>query len=241
MSAVHLHGVSKYFGTQPGVVDATMAVDSGAVVGLLGPNGAGKTTLLNVVAAQVRPCAGTVMLLGQPVSVDPIAAKRFVGFAPDDQDLPDYLTGREYLSFVAAVRAIDEQHAAAAVTTWLDHFHLTADADRLIKGYSHGMRKKTILAAALLHTPLVVIVDEPTNGLDPLSIRHLRITLRACADQGAAVLVATHDLHFATQLCDYLYLVARHQIAAHGRVDQLLQKHECSNLEEVYSRIVQAY
>lgn len=235
MDVLNVAGVEKWYGTYPGIVDATLTVAPGTICVLLGANGAGKTTLLNMIAAQSPPSKGEISLFEKPVWADPTGAKRVLGFVPDaDNDLPDYLTGREYLLFIAAVHHLSAEAAGERIHSLLSRFDLVSAENRLIKGYSHGMKKKLQIAAALMHDPGLLVIDEPTNGLDPISVRILRDYLRSIATGTRAILLATHDLHFAQRLSDSIYIVARQRIVAAGSLPKLLQQFRCEDLEEVY-------
>lgn len=232
-----VQGVDKWFGSQPGILSANLTLRAGSICGLIGANGAGKTTLLNVIAAQSPPTRGKVLLEGRSVWANPTEAKRRMGFVPDDEDLPEYLTGREYLEFVAAVRELDADEKEIRISHWLSYFGLNGAADRLVRGYSHGMKKKLQLAAGLLHEPALLVVDEPTNGLDPLSVRNLRGVLSERAARGGSILLATHDLAFAQKVCHMLCIVARNRILTSGTLNELLMQEQLSDLEEVYARV----
>ena len=241
MDVLNVAGAEKWYGTYPGILDATLAVPSGAICVLLGANGAGKTTLLNMVAAQSPPSKGEISLCARQVWADPTRAKRVLGFVPDaDNDLPDYLTGREYLLFIATTHNLSAETGSERIHSLLSRFDLVDAENRLIKGYSHGMRKKLQIAAALMHDPALLVIDEPTNGLDPISVRILRDYLRVIATGHRAILIATHDLNFAQRLADSVYIVSRQRIVAAGTLPQLLQQFGCEDLEEVYIKACSA-
>ncbi|RKQ88782.1 ABC transporter ATP-binding protein [Brockia lithotrophica] len=243
---VEADGVTRWFGEVPGIQDADLKVRAGEIVALVGPNGAGKTTLMNIVAGILSPSRGRVRVLDYtwgtapesrrpaPLPPDLWRLRRHLGFVPASHEVPEFLTAREFLRFIAALYENPRSEAESAIERWLAYLDLSGAADRLMKGYSHGMRKKVQLAAALLPRPRVFICDEPTSGLDPATVVLVRDLFHALAQQGVAVLLATHDLPFAEKVADRFYFVHSSRIAAQGSAEELKARYHASDLAEAF-------
>ncbi|MBN1334831.1 MAG: ABC transporter ATP-binding protein [Deltaproteobacteria bacterium] len=193
----------------------TLSVHPGEFVGLVGNNGAGKTTLLKILAGQLAPGSGTVHVAGVDLSIDPRGARARMGYVPEQPALWEYLTAREFLSFVAEVRGAPDLGEALEVAD------LGEDAERLIREYSQGMRRRTALAAALLGHPPVLLLDEALNGLDPSSASRVREVLRTRCAAGAAVLLSTHALETVERLASRVVLLSGGRVAADVSVADL--------------------
>jgi ABC-2 type transport system ATP-binding protein len=183
--------LTRTYGRVSALRGVTLRVGPGERVCLLGHNGAGKSTLMKILAGQLLPSGGSVRVGGVDVAADPEGARRAMGFVPEEPALYDYLTAREFLELVVALRG------AGTVEEGLEIADLGADADRLVREYSQGMRRRTALAAALVARPPVLVLDEALNGLDPPSSARVRDILRQRAEEGAAVLLSTHVLEIA--------------------------------------------
>jgi ABC-2 type transport system ATP-binding protein len=204
--AIAFEGVRKDYGRVRAVDRIDLVVEPGSFVGLIGHNGAGKSTSLSMLMGLLRPTEGVVRVCGIDVHADPRAALARMGAVPESPALFEYLTAREFLAFVAEVRGIEGIDEALAVADLGD------DADRLIREYSQGMRRKTALAAALLGRPPVLVLDEAINGLDPPSAARVKRALRERVDEGAAVLLSTHVVETVEAVADRVVMLA------HGRV-----------------------
>ncbi|MBE3550794.1 MAG: ABC transporter ATP-binding protein [Brockia lithotrophica] len=243
---VEADGVTRWFGAVPGIQDASLRVSAGEIVALVGPNGAGKTTFLNICAGILPPSHGRLRILDytwgtdsesrRPASLPPDLwrLRRHLGFVPASHEVPERLTAREFLRFIAALYEVPRSEADAAIERWLAYLDLAGAADRLMGGYSHGMRKKVQLAAALLPRPRVFICDEPTSGLDPAMVVLLRDLFRALAQQGVAVLLATHDLPFAERVAHRFYFIHGSRIVAQGSAEELKARYRASDLAEAF-------
>lgn len=205
--AIAFHHVSRTFGSVHAVDDVDLRVPAGHFVGLIGHNGAGKSTLLRMLTGLLRPSAGRVELAGIDVHARPREARLVLGAVPEQPALYEFLTAREWLQFVAEVRG-----GADAIEGLLDAMDLSGDADRLIREFSQGMRRKSALAAALLGDPQVIVLDESLNGLDPPSAARVKALLRARVDAGATVLLSTHVVDTVEKVADRVVMMA------HGRV-----------------------
>ena len=208
MSAIELIDLEKKYGTVEAVRGVNLVVQPGELVGLIGPNGAGKTTTLRILTGQLLPTRGSVRVDGIDVVQDPGKARRKLGYVPEEPALYDYLSAREFLEFVVSVRGHGDLDAALALTG------LGADVDRLIREYSQGMRRKVALAAAMVSTPPVLVLDEALNGLDPPSAARGKAALRKECDAGAAVLLSTHVLETVERLADRVVMIAGGRVVA---------------------------
>jgi len=235
--ALAVEGVSKSFGTVQALASVSFSVGAGEIVGLLGPNGAGKSTTMKAVLGLVRPDLGRIRLFGRDVSADPLGTKRQVGYVPESPALYEFLTGAEYLDFVADMYGLDPSTRAARIQQFLTGFELAGHENSLISGYSQGMKQKVALIAALAHRPRLLILDEPLNGLDPRSARVTKDLLRNLADQErVAVLFSTHVLVIAQAICDRVVILSRGHVLASGTVGALRDRAGLAgrDLEEVF-------
>ncbi|WP_288481396.1 ABC transporter ATP-binding protein [uncultured Deinococcus sp.] len=210
---------SKRYGTHLAVADLSFTVRPGAVFGLLGSNGAGKTTTIRALVGLTRPTSGTVRVQGFDVWREPVRAKAAFGYIPDRPYLYGKLTARELLRFVGDLYRVPD--AASEIDRWLEFFRLTDFGNELLETYSHGMRQKVAIVAALLPDPPVLIVDEPMVGLDPHAARQVRELFRGHADRGRTVLLTTHSLPLAEAVCDRLVVLDRGRVLGEGTLDDL--------------------
>ncbi len=233
----------KKYGNLTAVDDLTLEIDAGEVFGFLGPNGAGKTTTIKMLSGLLVPTSGRARICGIDVQLDPVKAKSVLGFVPDTPEVYERLTARELLQFVADLRRMDQAKAARRMAELLDLFELDDRQDDLLGGYSHGMRQKVSLAAALLDDPKVLFLDEPTVGLDPKSARLVKDVLRDLADKGGTVFVSTHILEIAERMCDRVGIIQNGRLLALGTVDELRQRvvpgtgGEDASLEDLFLKL----
>lgn len=227
--------LAKRYGDKVAVDDVSLQVNGGEIFGFLGPNGAGKTTTIKVLVGLLQPTAGLVKVAGFDVQAQPLLAKAACGYVPDEPNLYAKLTGRELLRFVGDLYGLDRQQVERRAEELLRLFDLTAAGDDTIDSYSHGMKQKAALAAALVHDPSVLVLDEPTVGLDPKSARLIKDFLRQMADRGAAVFLSTHILEIAEHMCDRIGIIDRGQLIAVGTMEELraLGRGE-STLEDIF-------
>lgn len=215
MTAIRVEGVTKAWGPVHALRGVDLVVEPGTFVGLIGHNGAGKSTLLSILTAQQRPTAGRVVVDGVDVHADPRGALARLGVVPEQPALFEFLSARELLRFVAEVRGGGDVEAALAEVDLLD------DADRLVREYSQGMRRKVALAAALLAEPKVLVLDEALNGLDPPSAARVKAALRARVDRGAAVLLSTHVVETVEAVADRVVLLSGGRVVGDVRTAEL--------------------
>ena len=220
-SAVVAVGLVKRFGRTEAVSGLDLDVPSGSLFGLVGPNGAGKTTTLRMVTGLLRPDGGRAWVDGVEVWGDPREAKRRIGVLPEDLALFDRLSGRQLLTYTGLLRGLAEDVVEARAGSLVDVLGLREAADRLVIDYSHGMRKKIALAAALLHAPRVLFLDEPFEAIDPISARTIRAVLERHLDAGGTVVLSSHVMELVERLCDRVGVVHGGRIVATGPIDDL--------------------
>jgi ABC-2 type transport system ATP-binding protein len=214
-----------------------LAITPGEIYGFLGPNGAGKSTTIRMLVGLLKPSAGRATIVGHDVWAEPLAAKRALGYVPDRAVLYERLSGREFLHFLAQMCGIPLAQAQGRIEELLDLLELRAHAERLCGAYSFGMQRKLALAGALLHRPLVLILDEPLNGLDPLSARRLRDVFAELVAQGTTILLSTHDLATAETVCHRVGVLQAGRLVAEGRPHDLRDRLAAPDLEAVFLRV----
>lgn len=227
-------GLQKSYGDTLAVKGVDLAVYPGEIFGFLGPNGAGKTTTIKMLVGLLRPSAGVARIGGYDIQREPIAAKRLIGYVPDQPYLPEKLTAREFLEFIAGLYQLDRAAAARRAEELLRLFDLQDRGDDLLGGFSHGMRQKTALAGALLHNPQAFFLDEPTVGLDPRSARLIKDILREVAGRGTAVMMSTHILEIAERMCDRVAIISAGEVIATGTLEELRVGRTGESLEDIF-------
>lgn len=232
--AIDLRGLGREFAGKWAVRGLDLQVRPGELYGFLGQNGAGKTTTLRMLAALLRPSEGTLRIDGLDHQTHGRALKQRLGFVPDTPPLYDYLTGRQYVALVASLWNVPRAERDARSRDLFERLGLLEHADELCKAYSHGTRKKVHIAAVLTTAPRVLLLDEPTSGLDPLSTRRLKDLLLAESQRGTTILLSTHGLELAEQICHRVGILAGGRLAAEGTVAELRQRHGDRTLEDVF-------
>ena len=218
---IKLSGLTKRFGSFTAVNNLDLEVRAGELFGFLGPNGAGKTTTIRMLTGLLRPTSGQAIVAGFDIQKDPVEAKAHLGYVPDEPVLYEKLTGREFLRFMADLYRVDERKREERIQELLQLFQLEERADELIQSYSRGMKQKASLAGALIHDPRVLVLDEPTVGLDPRSARVLKDVLRALAARGVTVFMSTHILEIAERMCTRVGIIRAGQLVACGTMPEL--------------------
>lgn len=213
--------LSKRYGEKLAVEEVSLQISAGEVFGFLGPNGAGKTTTIKMIVGLLQPSSGTVRVAGYDVQREPLKAKATVGYVPDTPNLYAKLSGRELLRFVGDLYELPRTQVERRIEELLKLFDLVGAADDTIDSYSHGMQQKASLSAALMHDPQVLVLDEPTVGLDPRSARLIKDILRQMADRGATVFLSTHILEIAERMCDRIGIINQGRLIAVGGMDEL--------------------
>jgi ABC-2 type transport system ATP-binding protein len=226
--------LTKRFGSATAVDGISFAIPQGEIFGFLGPNGAGKTTTIKMLTGLLQPTSGRASVGGYNVATHPLEAKRLFGYVPDEPALYPKLTAIEFLNFVGDVYEMPPRRKAQRIRELLALFELAGDAGVLLESFSHGMRQKVALCAALLHEPKVYFLDEPTVGLDPKSARMLKDIVRAVTRSGGSVMLSTHIMEIAESLCDRVAIIDRGRIAAIGTVPELREQRGRHTLEEIF-------
>src|SRR5437588_422832 len=218
---IELNEVSKRYGTKLAVDRLTLTVPAGELFAFLGPNGAGKTTTIKLLCGLLFPTTGTVRVGGFDVQAAGDRARQLIAYVPDTPFLYEKLTGREFLWFIADMYGMPPAHGRKRIDDMIATFGLGPFVDDLTERYSHGMRQRTVFASALLHDPKVLIVDEPTVGLDPKSIRLLKDLLRQQAARSTTVFLSSHSLDIAQELADRIGVVNNGRLIGLGTLDAL--------------------
>jgi ABC-2 type transport system ATP-binding protein len=236
---LNLKNLTKKYDKFTAVKNLSLDVRAGELFGFLGPNGAGKTTTIKMITGLLQPTEGTVEIDGHDILEDPLAAKAVLGLVPDSPVLYRKLTGREFLRFVGELYSVDKRTTEKRIGDLLRLLGMTENADDLIETYSHGMRQKTAIMAALVHDPRVVVLDEPTVGLDPRSAKVVKDVLRALCDRGKTVFMSTHILEIAERMCDRVGIINRGELVAVGTVSELRSKSRDSrtSLEDIFLEV----
>ncbi len=235
---IEVSGLAKRYGDFTAVRELSFTVQPGEVLGLVGPNGAGKTSTLRCLAGIIPPNAGTIRIAGHALATDPLPAKRCLAFFPDEPRLFDYLTVRQHLTFVARLYGVTDHEPRA--TALLDELELAEKADQLPAELSRGMKQKLAIACGLLHSPTVMIFDEPLTGLDPLGIRRMKDSIVRRAREGAAIVLSSHLLHLLEEVCTHVLILKKGEKIADGTIPEVAARFSNGepnvNLEEVFIR-----
>ena len=234
---IELRNLTKRYGDTLAVDDVTLSVSAGEIFGFLGPNGAGKTTTIRMMMGLLQPTAGQILLGGHDLGREPLEAKRLCGFVPDRPHVYDKLTGVELLDFNADLYRIGAAEKEERRERLLRLFDLDEWCDELVESYSHGMKQRLVMAAALMHAPRILVVDEPTVGMDPRGARLLKQIFLGLAASGATVFMSTHSLEVAEELCDRIGIIHRGTLIALGTVEELRRqagREDHSNLESIF-------
>ncbi len=233
---IETRNLVKQYGDKVAVNNVSFDVFGGEVFGFLGPNGAGKTTTIKMIVGLLQPTSGSIKVAGYDIQTQSMLAKASAGYVPDTPNLYAKLTGSELLRFVGDLYSMDRGQVAHRIDELLRMFDLSAVGDETVDSYSHGMQQKASLAAALMHDPKVLVLDEPTVGLDPKSARLIKDILRQLADRGAAVMLSTHILEIAERMCDRIGIINKGQLIAVGTMDELrtLDKTGQASLEDIF-------
>lgn len=215
------------------VDDISLEIKDGVIFGFLGPNGAGKSTTIKMLTGILRPDSGTIEVGGIDIARDSIAAKNIIGFVPDNHELYDTLKGTEYLSFVGKMYGVSNKLLVERTEKYADMFKMTNELGNYIGSYSHGMKQKLMIIAALVHEPKVWILDEPLTGLDPQSAYQLKTAMRAHADEGNTVFFSSHVIDVVEKVCDRIAIIDKGRIVAVDTLDNIRRNPDTS-LEEIF-------
>jgi ABC-2 type transport system ATP-binding protein len=237
---IELENVTKKYGTKTAVERLSLRVEAGELFAFLGPNGAGKTTTIKLMCGLLFPTEGKIRMGGFDLQTEGDRARALISYVPDQPYLYEKLTGREFLQFTADMYGLAPAYGRRRIDEMVELFSLYGFVDELTERYSHGMRQRTVFAAALLHDPRVLIVDEPTVGLDPRSIRLLKDLLRREANRGATVFLSTHSLDVAQELADRIGIVEQGRLISNGTLAALRKQAALDgSLEEVFLHLTE--
>ena len=237
---IELEHVTKKYGTKVAVNGLDLTIGRGELFAFLGPNGAGKTTTIKMICGLLFPTEGTVRVGGYDILAEGDRARQLLSYVPDTPFLYEKLSGREFLQFIGEMYGLPDDHLARRLAEVIDLFGLDEFVDDLTERYSHGMRQRTVFASALLHQPRILIVDEPTVGLDPRSVRLLKDLLREEAARGVTVFLSTHTLDIAQELADRIGIVERGRLVGCGTLDGLRRQAALDgSLEEVFLKLTE--
>jgi ABC-2 type transport system ATP-binding protein len=239
---IEFQHVTRCYGNRIAVDQLDLTVAKGELLALLGHNGAGKTTSLKMLVGLLRPTSGNVIVNGYQVASDHREASKLIGYVPDQPYLYEKLSGREFLAFVGEMYGLSSAEVNEGVAREAERFQLAEFLDQLTESYSHGMRQRTVFAAALIHQPEVLVVDEPMVGLDPQSIRLVKDLLRSYVARGKTVLMSTHTLSIAEEIADQVAVMKTGQLVFHGPIEELRNAvpDAIGTLESLYLALMEA-
>jgi ABC-2 type transport system ATP-binding protein len=221
---IQFENVTRRYGSKVAVAELNLEIPRGQLFAFLGPNGAGKTTTIKMVVGLLRPSSGTIRLCGHDVTENYSAANRLLGYVPDVPYLYDKLSGYEFLQFIGEMYGLDRRRMVERIVRQIEDFQLQDFVDDLTESYSHGMKQRLAFAAAMLHDPRVLVIDEPMVGLDPRSVRRVKDLLRARAAEGQTIFMSTHLLSIAEEIADRVGIVDQGQLKFLGTLDELRRK-----------------
>jgi ABC-2 type transport system ATP-binding protein len=238
---IRIINLRKQYGRLAAVDNLNIEVAAGEIFGFLGPNGAGKTTTIRVMMGILRASSGRVILGGHDVEQEPQQAKAIAGFIPDRPFIYEKLSGKEFLTFIAKLHRMESARLRRRIDELLEYFELANWQDELVEGFSHGMKQRLVLCAALVHEPRILIVDEPMVGLDPKGARTIKDLFRSLAKNGTTVFLSTHSISVAEEVCHRIGIIQKgHLIAAGTMADIYRLTHgQDSNLEDVFLELTQ--
>ncbi len=226
----------KRYGKKIAVRDLSLTVEPGDIYGFIGHNGAGKTTLIRSIVGVQTIDAGSIRICGVDVSADPVAAKRLCAYVPDNPDVYDFMTGLQYLTFIADIFEVPAEARSRRITELAERLDLTAALGDPVSSYSHGMRQKLVLIGALVHEPRLLVLDEPFVGLDPLASHELKQILHELAERGGAVFFSSHVLEVVERLCNKVAIIRRGELVVAGTTDEVRGD---DSLEDVFLELAE--
>ena len=220
-AAIQTHGLTRRFGALTAVEDVTLSVAPGQFFGFLGPNGAGKSTTIKMLTGLLEPSAGTIEILGSPFGASALELKRQIGVVPEGMALLGRLTAPEYLRFVGRMYGLDGATTNRRTTELLDFMQLANESRKLVVDFSHGMQKKLAMAAAVIHGPKVLFLDEPFEGVDAVAAGMLKSMLQGMLNRGATIFLTTHVLEIVERLCSHVAIISKGRLVANGSLEEL--------------------
>lgn len=248
--AIQTHNLTRRFGELTAVDDVTFSVAPGQFFGFLGPNGAGKSTTIKMLTGLLEPTAGSVEILGQPFTATSLDVKRQIGVVPEGMALLGRLTAPEYLRFVGRMYGLDRETTNRRTEELLEFMQLANESRKLVTDFSHGMQKKLALAAAVIHAPKVLFLDEPFEGVDAIAAGMLKTMLQGMIQRGATIFLTTHVLEIVERLCSHVAIISKGRLVANGSLEELragvasalpgAESEQKLTLEEIFLSIVGA-
>ena len=218
---LQIEHLTKAYGDKKAVDDLSLHIRPGEIYGFIGHNGAGKTTTLKSAVGILRFDSGEIRINGRSIKDEPVACKRVLAYIPDNPDLYDFMTGIKYLNFVADIFGVPSEERRAKIDDYAARFELTDDLAQPITAYSHGMKQKLAVIAAWLHSPKLIIMDEPFVGLDPKAAHLLKIMMRELCEEGGAIFFSTHVLEVAEKLCDKVAIIKGGRLIRSGTMEEV--------------------
>ena len=218
---LQIEHLTKAYGDKKAVDDLSLHIRPGEIYGFIGHNGAGKTTTLKSAVGILRFDSGEIRINGRSIKDEPVACKRVLAYIPDNPDLYDFMTGIKYLNFVADIFGVPSEERRAKIDDYAVRFELTDDLAQPIAAYSHGMKQKLAVIAAWLHSPKLIIMDEPFVGLDPKAAHLLKIMMRELCEEGGAIFFSTHVLEVAEKLCDKVAIIKGGRLIRSGTMEEV--------------------
>lgn len=234
---LEVRSLTKRFHSIPAVQEVSFTARDGEVTGLLGPNGSGKSTTFRMITGLIAPDGGDILYRGQPAATRPMEFKALLGYVPEEPNLYTHLTGAEYLELIGRLRGIPDTRLQPKIEQFLRLFSLWGDRYTAISEYSKGMKQKVLIAAALLHNPSLIILDEPFVGLDVSSTLVLRSLIRALAADGKVVLFSSHVLEVVEKVCSEVIILYKGRVAASGSIETLRELAKVPTLEDVFAQV----
>jgi ABC-2 type transport system ATP-binding protein len=223
--------LTKKYGDKKAVDDLTLHIEKGMIYGFIGHNGAGKTTTIKACCGILQYDEGEIYIDGVSIKKDPLSCKRKLAYMPDNPYLYEFLSGIKYLNFIADIFGVPQKEREERIKKYADLFELTDDLAQPISSYSHGMKQKLVIISALIHEPLLIIMDEPFVGLDPKASRILKNIMREICDNGGAIFFSTHVLEVAEKLCDRVAIIKNGKLVVSGSMDEVKGN---DSLEDVF-------
>ncbi|HET7105040.1 MAG TPA: ABC transporter ATP-binding protein [Terracidiphilus sp.] len=220
-AAIQTYGLTRRFGEMTAVEDVTLSVAQGQFFGFLGPNGAGKSTTIKMLTGLLEPTAGRMEILGQPFGAAALELKRQIGVVPEGMALMGRLTAPEYLRFVGRMYGLDRETVNQRTEELLEFMQLAHERKKLVTDFSHGMQKKLALAAAVIHAPRVLFLDEPFEGVDAIAAGMLKAMLQGMIQRGATIFLTTHVLEIVERLCSHVGIIHKGRLVANGSITDL--------------------
>lgn len=233
---LRIEHLSKIFGNKTAVDDLSLHIQPGEIYGFIGHNGAGKTTTIKSVCGLLNFEKGEIFIDGKSVKDDPMGCKKVTAYIPDNPDLYEFMTGIKYLNFIADVFSIPADERETKIAKYAEAFGLTADLGQPVSSYSHGMKQKLAVIAALIHSPKLVIMDEPFVGLDPKAAHTLKELMHEICDNGGAIFFSTHVLDVAEKLCDKVAIIKGGKLIKCGTMEEVKGD---DSLEDVFLELVE--